>query len=145
MLLVAEFGVLVQVTAPGGDLVREFGDAVDDGHVDAAFLTGKAAHEAKAVVGSMVLAGLRPVGDGCKSIAPGVIRLNRRAAVPDRQPQPAGRPSIEAALAALPAALTVQELKAEASKLCRTFLAEERTLARTALEMGGSGFAAPRR
>ncbi len=67
--------------------------------------------------------------------------MNRRAAVLDRQTQTAGRPSIEVALAALPASLSVPELKVEASKLCRTFLAEERTLARTALEMGGSGFA----
>jgi [protein-PII] uridylyltransferase len=84
---------------------------------------------------------LRAAGDGCKSDAPGVTCLNRRAAVSDPQPQTAGRPSIEDALAALPAALTVAELKVEASKLCRTFLAEERTLARTALEMGSSGFA----
>ena len=30
--VVEQFGILVEVAAPGGDLVREVGDAVDDGH-----------------------------------------------------------------------------------------------------------------
>jgi [protein-PII] uridylyltransferase len=52
-----------------------------------------------------------------------------------------GRTPVETAIAALPANLPVAELKLEASRLCKAYLAKERAEAQAALEAGGSGFA----
>jgi [protein-PII] uridylyltransferase len=64
-----------------------------------------------------------------------------RPAAPPRRLAEDGRSALETAVAALDASLPVERLKAEASRLCRNHLAQERAQALAALEAGGSGFA----
>ncbi len=51
-----------------------------------------------------------------------------------------GRTSIEEAIASLDPALKHEQIKSDALALCKAYLAEEYTLAQTALEAAGSGF-----
>jgi len=67
--------------------------------------------------------------------------VNLRAKPLVRDDAGIGHTRIEDELSALLQGLPADRLKAEASRLCRAFLAEERMLARSALESGGSGFA----
>jgi [protein-PII] uridylyltransferase len=67
--------------------------------------------------------------------------LNLRAKPPERRVARDGRTPIETGLAALGSGMPAEALKRAASALCKTYLAEERTLAQAALEAGGAGFA----
>jgi [protein-PII] uridylyltransferase len=67
--------------------------------------------------------------------------LNLRAKPPERRVASDGRTPIETGLAALGQDMPAEALKRAASALCKTYLAEERTLAQAALEAGGAGFA----
>jgi [protein-PII] uridylyltransferase len=70
--------------------------------------------------------------------------VNIRATIRTRATRPMagddGRAAVERDVAALPGALGPDELKREASRICKAYLAEQRALAQAALEAGGGGF-----
>jgi [protein-PII] uridylyltransferase len=67
--------------------------------------------------------------------------LNLRTKPPERRTSVDGRTPVETAIGALDPKLSTDDIKKQASQLCKAYLQEERLLAQTALESGGGGFA----